>query len=76
MTEKQKKQKARSWFKFVITGLAKPVQKKHLSEKEKFLWKTIENIRAELLLIHDATSREMGLDVPYKRCVLCRKKSN
>jgi hypothetical protein len=67
-SEKQKLQKARAWFKFVITGLIKPVNVDYLSEKEEQLWYVIIAARRELLADFDEVSKKLGLNVPKHRC--------
>lgn len=74
-SELQKLQKSRAFFKYVITGLFKPVNTNYLTEYEVSLWNEILEIRKKLILIHNGNSRELGLDVPVNRCYVekCRK---
>lgn len=68
MTEKQKLQKDRAWFKYVLTGLYKPIELKSLTDYEQEEWATILNIRDNLLDVFDKKSKELGLNVPEHRC--------
>lgn len=68
MTPLQKIQKDRSYFKFVISGLPKPIQLESLSDIEKQLWKELLSIRKSLLDNFEETSRTFGLKVPKNRC--------
>lgn len=63
-TEKQKLQKARAWFKFVLTGMAKPVEIKYLTTAEKDLWNGVKSNLKTLIDLHDENSRLLGLKVP------------
>ena len=72
-SEKQNLQKARAWFKFVLTGLTKPANMNYLSDTEKDFWHFILETRKYLLEIHDETSRELGLNVPKYKCGICGK---
>ena len=53
----------RNYFKYIITGLAKPVDKKVLSITEQSWWETILTARTELLKNFNETSRNLGLNV-------------
>ena len=68
MTEKQRLQRDRAYFKFVLTGLSKPIQTRSLTEEETISWNTILNLRSELIAAHDRNSRQLGLKVPEHRC--------
>lgn len=68
MTEKQRLQKDRAYFKFVLAGLNKPIALRSLTEYEQEEWATILNIRDNLLDVFDKTSKELGLNVPEHRC--------
>ena len=68
MTPKQKLQKDRAWFKFVLAGIPKPINLESLNEWEQEEWATILNIRDELLDKFDKTSRNLGLNVPEHKC--------
>jgi len=72
-SEKQKLQKTRSWFKFQLTGMLKPVNTKYLTATEQDLWREIIEKRKTLLDIHDENSRILGLKVPEYRCFICNK---
>lgn len=71
-TKKQKLQKGRAYFKFVLAGLFKPIDLKQLTNEELEAWKLILNTREHLLAIHDANSKILGLKIPEHRC-WCRK---
>lgn len=68
MTEKQKLQKDRAWFKYVIAGLAKPINLDSLTEHEQYLWKQLLINREILLNNFDDNSNLKGLKVPEHRC--------
>lgn len=68
MTPKQKLQKDRAWFKFVLTGIPKPINLESLSEIEQLVWKEILSARNALLNMHDKCSIELGLNIPEHRC--------
>ena len=68
MTPKQKLQKGRAFFKFVLTGLDKHIDISSLSEYEQEEWSTILNIKDNLLDTFDKESRLLGLNVPEHRC--------
>lgn len=72
MTPKQKLQKDRAYFKYVLTGIPKPVGLNSLSEYEQEKWATILNIRDNLINTFDKESRLLGLNVPEHRC-WCKK---
>lgn len=74
-TEKQKLQKARAFFKYVLSGLIKPVNYTYLSYEEKILWTEIKAKQKRLLTIHDDNNREFGLNVPKFRCHFCSKEA-
>lgn len=67
MTKLQLAQK-RNYFKFVITGMFKPVDAHVLTDRELTLWKEILDNRDELLRIFDVCSRHKGLNVPEHKC--------
>lgn len=73
MTPKQKLQKERAWFKFIITGMSKPVNIDYLTPYEEQYWKQILDIRKKLLFHFDSGSRLMGLNVPEHKCWCGRK---
>lgn len=68
MTEKQKLQKARAYFKFVLTGLPKPINLNYLGPAEKSAWNEILLIRNQLLNEFDWNSKRLGLNVPEHKC--------
>ena len=68
MTPKQKLQKDRAYFKFVLTGLYKPIKTESLTIEEYSWWQTILTARTELLKKFDERSRNLGLNVPEHRC--------
>ena len=73
MTKKELAQK-RNYFKFVLSGLYKPIDKSVLTEYEQERWDEIMNIRLELLHNFDENSRQKGLNVPKYKC-FCGKKA-
>lgn len=75
-SEKQKLQKARAYFKYVLSGLLKPVNTTYMSAEELNNWQQIIRAREHLLNIHDDTSRSLGLHVGKHICVLCGKKED
>jgi hypothetical protein len=72
-SEKQNLQKARAWFKFVLTGIPKPINTKYLTTTEQDMWKQVLELRTSLLNIHEENSRVLGLNVPEFRCDFCNK---
>lgn len=68
MTSKQKLQRDRAYFKFVIAGLYKPIKEESLTPNEQVLWQSILLRRTSLLQDHDNNSRALGLKVPEFRC--------
>lgn len=68
MTPKQKLQKDRAWFKYVLTGLPKPIKLGSLSEYEQKQWNEVLLIRNGLLSEFDFNSKKLGLNVPEHRC--------
>lgn len=65
---KQKLAQKRNYFKFVLSGLFKPIDSSVLTEWEQEEWSTILNIRDELISKFDSQSREKGLNAPKHRC--------
>lgn len=65
---KQELAQKRNWFKYILSGLFKPIDYGVLSEHERSLWEEMLQCRAELLQGFDETSKEMGLKVPEYRC--------
>ena len=68
MTPKQKLQKDRAWFKYVLTGLIKPVALESLTGPELFAWNQIKGHVKVALEEFDKHSRELGLNIPEHRC--------
>lgn len=68
MTPKQKLQKGRAYFKYVLVGINKPIDLTTLSEYEQEEWATILNIKDNLLDTFDKESRLLGLNVPEHKC--------
>ena len=68
MTPKQKLQKDRAYFKFVISGLPKPIQLESLTSHEVHAWKEILRLRDFLLEDFEVGSIELGLNIPEHRC--------
>lgn len=58
----------RNYFKFVLSGMFKPIDLNSLTEWEKEKWNEILNIRKELINKFDNNSIEMGLNVPQYKC--------
>lgn len=73
----QKLQKARAYFKFVITGMFKPVQTSYLTAEENEILEEIGNLIKKLIVMHDNNSRTLGLKVPLEKCHIsnCRKEA-
>lgn len=67
-TSKQKLQRDRAYFKYVLTGLPKPIVLASLSEEERINWNTIINLISSLVNQFDKNSRELGLNVPEHKC--------
>lgn len=65
MTKKQLAQK-RNYFKFVLTGLVKPIDVDCLTNTEIELWDSLLTVRQQLLEGFNDNSVEMGLNVPKK----------
>ena len=68
MTPKQKLQRDRAYFKFVLSGIPKPIKLESLSEIEQLVWKEMLSARKALLDMHDECSIELGLNIPEHRC--------
>ncbi len=67
MTKLQLAQK-RNYFKYVLTGIPKPIDLNVLSEYEQEQWATILNIKDNLLASFDQISKEKGLRIPEHKC--------
>ena len=68
MTPKQKLQKDRAWFKFVLIGIPKPINLESLNEWEQLTWKQIIELRNILIKEFDINSKDLGLNIPEHRC--------
>ena len=66
--DKQWLARKRNWFKYILTGMVKPINASTLTEEELNLWYGLLKIRGKLLDNFDESSREMGLKVPKNRC--------
>lgn len=58
----------RNYFKFVPTGIRKPIDKNTLTVEEQSLWEAILIARNELLKEFDNRSTIKGLNVPERKC--------
>ena len=67
MTKRELAQK-RNYFKFVLSGIPKPIDLNCLTQVEKDNWKELLYIRKQLLDKFDETSRSLGLNVPEHKC--------
>lgn len=65
--KKQQLAQRRNWFKYIVSGLFKPVDLEALTADEKMMWKEILTLRSELLNTFDYNSRLLGLKTP-KHC--------
>lgn len=74
MTEKQKLQKDRAYFKFVLSGMPKPINLESLTSDEREHWSLINAIRTKLIDNFNKNSIELGLNVPEHKC-WCGKKA-
>ena len=63
---KQELARKRNYFKFVLSGIAKPIDFKALSEYEQEEWSTILNIKDNLLKTFNNISKQQGLHVNEK----------
>ena len=63
---KQELARKRNWFKFIITGLSKPVDLKCLGAAELGAWNEILLIRKSILDQFDWNSKNLGLNVQDK----------
>lgn len=68
MTSKQNLQKNRAWFKFVISGLPRPIDMNSLTDWEKETWNQIKALSKLLIDEFDNNSKELGLKVPEHKC--------
>ena len=67
MNKKQLAQ-ARNYFKYVLTGICKPIKLEALTPYEVQCWKEILDKRNELIEQFDIASRFRGLNVPLNKC--------
>lgn len=67
MTKRQLAQK-RNYFKYVLSGIPKPIDFNALSEEEVRLWTLILNTRSILLESFEAQSSILGLRIPEHKC--------
>lgn len=67
LSKKELAQK-RNYFKYVISGIPNPVDRKVLTDWEETIWEQIINLRELLILKFDNNSREKGLNVPKHKC--------
>ena len=70
---KQQLAQKRNYFKYVLTGLVKPIDYNCLTEEEKISWNAIINLKTSLLSNFDNISRQLGLKVTEHRCWWCGK---
>jgi len=74
--DKRKLAQKRNWFKYVITGLSKPIDKSCLSLLEIEEWDKIIKSRETILKSFNNTSKQAGLNV-IKACWCgSRRKTN
>ncbi len=73
--DKQKLAQNRNYFKFVLAGLNKSINKESLTDDEKSKWEQILKLRLDLLKHADINSRLQGLNIPEHRCIYCRKEA-
>ena len=74
MSTKQQLQRNRAYFKFVLSGLNKPIVLESLSPLERTRYARLLEARDEILNDFDITSKSMGLNVPEHKC-WCGKKA-
>ena len=67
MTKQQLAQK-RNYFKYILTGLIKPVDASCLGPAELSAWNEIQLIRRGILDQFDWNSKQLGLKVPEHKC--------
>jgi hypothetical protein len=67
MTKLQLAQK-RNYFKFVLSGMIKPVDLSVLTPAEIIMWRQLIRLRDNLIEGFDGNSRLNGLNVPEHRC--------
>ena len=71
--DKKKLAQRRNWFKYVITGLIKPIDKECLSMLELEEWDKIIKARETILKSFNNTSKQAGLNV-ITPCSFCDSK--
>lgn len=74
-TDKQKLARNRNYFKFVLTGIYKPIKLESLTEWEKITWNQILELRDKLIQEFDTNSRDLGLNIPEHRCFYCYREA-
>jgi len=67
-TEKQKLQKARSWFKFQLLGIVFKIKDEHLTAMERAILLDVKRNMKALVAEIDNNSRKLGLNVPATKC--------
>ena len=68
MSSKQQLQRDRAYFKFIVSGINRPINKTSLTKFELEAWNTILDKIELLVKNHDNCSREFGLRVPEHKC--------
>ena len=68
MSSKQQLQRDREYFKFVVSGINKPINKESLTKFELEAWNIILDKIELLVKNHDNCSRTLGLRVPEHKC--------
>jgi len=68
MTDKQKLQKERAWFKYQVSGISFRISNNALTSKEKDILSIIKVSVDYLKTIHDRQSIILGLNVPEYKC--------
>ena len=68
MNSKQKLQRDRAYFKFIVSGLVKPIPLNNLTSDEKANWQIIIDARQRILDLYDDNSKQLGLNIPEHRC--------
>ena len=68
MSNKQELQRNRSYFKFVVVGLNKPIHTESLTSDELYNWQLILEARDRIIALFENNSRSLGLNVPEHKC--------
>lgn len=74
-TPKQKLAQQRNYFKFVLTGMFKPIKLESLTEWEKLTWQQILELKNKLIEEFDTNSKDLGLNIPEHRCFYCHREA-